>query len=277
MNFQEKFQEKTYSILSREEFLKFLELENWVNNGNYIDEICSDILRTGFIDPFSGYVKSTEVEIIGRNFRETLSARGLNARQRAIALLVREEILHRSSPITIYAPEAFTGLSSQLKRICNFVGSEYLPTAKDQVDHPDIRHEDVMNLSFPDSQFDVYYSCEVMEHIPSINDCLTEAARVLKPEGTFLATFPFAYVNEATIVKAVLVDGQIINLVEPEFHGNPIKPEAGSLVFSIPAWDIVPLALKCGFRSAEFLAITSRLYGITAAELATVLVMRCHK
>ena len=64
--------------------------------------------------------------------------------------------------------------------------------------------------------------------------------------------------------------------MEPEYHGNPVSKTGGSLVFTIPGWNIVDQTLSAGFASAEMLAISSRRHGIVAQDLATVLVLRAR-
>ena len=128
-----------------------------------------------------------------------------------------------SSSSIVYAPEDVTSLASLLrKHFRNFIASEYLPTAADRAKFPNTRHEDIQKLSFSDASVDAYVSCELMEHIPSVRDALCEAARVLRPGGKFIATFPFRTVDQDTLIKAVLENGQIAFLMEPEYHGNPV-------------------------------------------------------
>jgi SAM-dependent methyltransferase len=269
------FHEINRSLTSLADLQDLFSTQAWLTDPEYVRSLCADIARTGLVDPFSGYIPAREVEIIGDNYRETIVGSRLNARHRAIALLVRNEFMKRAPPVRIYAPECFSGLAAQLKDLDCFAGSEYLPTEAEQISHPSVRHEDVMALSFESNSFDVYYSCDVIEHIPSIDRCLEEAARVIKPGGTLLATFPFSYRSASSIIKASLDSGNIVYHTEPEYHGNPVRPEQGSLVFTIPGWDILDQAYRAGFKNAEILAVGSRLYGITAKELASVFVLHC--
>jgi ubiquinone/menaquinone biosynthesis C-methylase UbiE len=47
----------------------------------------------------------------------------------------------------------------------------------------DVQQGDAENLPFDDNMFDVVYSCGVMHHTPSIENCLSEASRVLRTGG----------------------------------------------------------------------------------------------
>lgn len=50
---------------------------------------------------------------------------------------------------------------------------------------------DVRNLSFPERYFNIYYSFGVIEHfIDGYDKIISEAYRVLKPDGYFIITFP---------------------------------------------------------------------------------------
>ncbi|GHA84997.1 class I SAM-dependent methyltransferase [Cognatilysobacter bugurensis] len=42
----------------------------------------------------------------------------------------------------------------------------------------------------PDASFDFVFSNSVLEHIPSVDEVLMEAARLLRPDGQFIATVP---------------------------------------------------------------------------------------
>jgi ubiquinone/menaquinone biosynthesis C-methylase UbiE len=51
--------------------------------------------------------------------------------------------------------------------------------------HADIKVGDAEALDFPDNTFDIYYSWGVLHHTPNTEKAFAEAARVLKPGGTF--------------------------------------------------------------------------------------------
>jgi len=175
----------------------------------------------------------------------------------------------------IYAPEALTPFALLLAgRYARFVGSEYAHNDEQRRFLFPIRAEDLLNLSFPSGVFDVVLSNEVFEHVPNLERSLAEVARVLKPGGTLLATFPFAYGLADTLVRAWFENGQLCYNGPPEYHGNPVDPAGGSLVFQIPAWDVLDLCGEVGFSSVRMLFISSYRRGITGAEIAGVHVLR---
>lgn len=240
----------------------WLDSNRWCLRREYIDAAVASIVRAGFEAPWQGTASSAEITVDPANLRESLVFRGLNSRCRAVVGLIAKAGLPADA--AVYAPESVTPLAKLLKsRYPRFVGSEYLPTIAEKLRFPGTRHEDVQALSFDSGVLDLYVSCEVMEHIPLLGEALKEAARVLRPDGTFLATFPFRIVDEDTQIKARIEDGVVRHLMEPEYHGNPVDPR-GSLVFQIPGWDILSLARQSGFSSAEMVMVSSRQTGVIA-------------
>jgi hypothetical protein len=59
---------------------------------------------------------------------------------------------------------------------------------------------------------------------------------------------------------------------EPEYHGDPIRPTRGSLVYQIPGWEILDLASTIGFSAVVIHLISSWKHGVLGADLPGVLV-----
>lgn len=138
-----------------------------------------------------------------------------------------------------------------------FLGSEYGATEQARQDLYPIPHEDLLNLKLPDSVFDIVSTNEVLEHVPDIDQALRELCRVLRPGGWHIGSVPFWFMNETGDVRATLVDGRVIHLKEPEFHGNPVDPAGGALVFETPAWNLLERARAAGFSHAAMRFIAS--------------------
>lgn len=231
------------------------------------DEIVESIARNGLTDPFTGYIDGAGVRIESKNYWETIIAAGLNSRQRAAILVLRELMRGRHPPTSVYASEAVSPLGRQLKtHLADCVCSEYLPTSKERKEFPDVLHQDIMNMSFRDESFDIYLSCDVLEHVPDLFRSIREAWRIVKPGGVFMGTVPFAAGKRKTVVRAKLDDGEIVHLMEPLFHDNPTRPEEGSLVFHIPAWDFFSLCREAGFEDAYMHLILSRAHGVISTD-----------
>ena len=60
---------------------------------------------------------------------------------------------------------------------------------------------------------------------------------------------------------------------EQEFHGDPVRPEAGSLVYRIPAWDVLGQLQAAGFSEARMHHIASWKHGVLGSDLPGVLVI----
>ncbi len=123
-----------------------------------------------------------------------------------------------------------------------------------------IRHEDACNLSFENECFDIIISNDVFEHVSDIHEAIKETYRVLKRNGTLIFTIPFFYNNEITQQRAIIRDGEIVNLLEEQYHGNPLS-DKGCLVFYDFGWDIIDMFINYGFSDCYMLAFYSILYG----------------
>jgi SAM-dependent methyltransferase len=201
----------------------------------------------------------------GVNFRERLVCPGcgLNARQRLTAHLLRETITDRGDAARIYLYEQVTPFFSWARSALagEVIGSEYLGhDVEGGTTVNGVRHEDALALSFEDATLDVIVSQEVLEHVPEIEPAIAEAARVLTPGGRFLFTVPFKPWADVTVQRAKLVDGEVVHLLEPEFHGNPVSSE-GSLVFFDHGWDMLDRFRAHGFVDVALLSTWSALYG----------------
>lgn len=252
---------------------RWLRFNPWLEDPQYIESIVAKVTAAGFIEPLLGRVSAQDVLVAGPNYRETISFQYINSRMRAVLL----ELADVPRSATVYAPEALSALAARLsRRFHHFIGSEYLPTKQARLRHPRTRHEDVLRLSFRDASIDVYVSCEVLEHVPSIPLALTEAARVLRPGGRLIATVPFMYGSDSSTVRARLNGDAVEYLAEPEFHGNPVSDD-GSLVFTLPGWDLLDDCRHAGFATASIVACSSSRYAITGAEIACVFVLTAVK
>jgi SAM-dependent methyltransferase len=175
----------------------------------------------------------------------------LNNRQRLMAALIANELAAQGDGCSVYFMEQVTpiymwALKSFGKH--TVTGSEYLGhdlSAGQIVDG--LRHEDVHHLSFESSSHDLIVSNEVMEHVPWPRRAFEELARVLRPGGTALMTFPFHAHQAKSLVRAELIDGKEQHYLQPEYHGNPVSAE-GSLVYTDFGWDLMDLIREAGFR-----------------------------
>lgn len=237
--------------------------------------IVKHALRDGLTTPMLGAVGPGGVELRGEDPRESLVAHGLNPRLRAVLqVLSWHERAHDIWKTRIYAHEALTPFALLMRsRYPRFVGSEYAPDAEAEKALWPVPAVDITRSPFPDAAFDFVLTNEVLEHIPDLMAGLRDTARILAPGGQLIGTFPFHDRQEATEIHARLTPAGIEHLRPPEYHGNPVDPEGGSLVFQVPGWDILAMCREAGFASAQMVFTGSARHGITGRNLPGVLVL----
>ena len=148
---------------------------------------------------------------------------------------------------TLYNTEAHGRIHDLLssKFGAAYTASEYVsPSAEPGSMHKTqigmVRHEDLRALSFPSNSFDLVMSAEVFEHIPEPYVALAEVFRVLKPGGSYIWTVPmntdpqskdtqFSMLNAA----GKRFDAADPAIKSPQFHGDPMAPEGGIVVFQV--------------------------------------------
>lgn len=184
------------------------------------------------------------------NWRERLACPvcGLNNRQRLIATLLIG-ILDARPTATVYFMEQVTPIFSLFSARypdAEVIGSEYLGDYPSGTVIEGIRHENAEALSFADGTLDLIVSNDVFEHVADPRRGFAECARVLKPGGVILATFPFFPWVEASVMRARLTATGIEHLHPPMYHGNPVSDD-GALVFTDFAWDLIDVIRRAGF------------------------------
>jgi hypothetical protein len=256
--------------------------------------VANHCLKAGLQSPFLGRVPASDIFRFApdENFREHLMARvfhdpalpphraALNSRQRALLDLFHEEFGHVEPwALKIYMHEAMTPFALCLRGRFPFaLGSEYAPDPETRMKIFPVPAVDAAATQFQSDVFDVVFSADVFEHVPDLRAALAETARILKPGGTLYATLPLAYDQRETITKARLEENGIKYLTEPEYHGNPVDPEGGALVFQIPGWDVLDLARDVGFSYGAFDYLVSSSRGIAGcAGQSGVMVLIARK
>lgn len=237
----------------------------------FIDGFCA---VCGFESKFNtGFMYSYETTDDGKpipNWREHLACVqcGFTNRIRASMHMFYHRV-RPSSNAEIYITEQATPLYRWLKkRHPNLVGSEYFGNEVPFGSRKNgIRNEDLTALTFADNSFDHILSFDVLEHVNDDMAALTEVHRCLRPGGTFLFTAPFAKNRPEKLIRAQMhPDGSIEHILPPEYHGNPIDPENGSLCFRYFAWDLIEDMKKVGFKNPRALNYWSRDYAYLGGE-----------
>lgn len=211
---------------------------------------CVEINRvTGLLEPITGdHIPPDLIRIQGSNFRESLIANGLLSHNRAV-LVVLEQIygsIDRLRQQEVYLVEALTGFATWLGER---IGDERLLCSEDledaETNFSEISHQDPFALTYPDASFDLVLCNELFEHVQDLDLAFEEVVRVLKPGGQLVATCPLAFgqVDEIVKVRRNPHTDETHHLMDAEFHGDPVRPQAGSLVYRIPGW--VLICLEC--------------------------------
>ncbi len=212
------------------------------------------------VDYLYAYERSDKDALIP-NWRESLVCETcrLNNRMRVVIDLLENQVGIKSDD-ALYATEQVTAFYLWLSgRYQNVVGSEFLgDELTGGESYNSIRHEDATKLSFEDNSLDGILSFDVLEHVPDYKAALAEFVRCLRPGGFALISAPFASNDFSTIVRAeVSDDGSIRHLLEPEYHGNPTKPDEGSLCFYHFGWDFLDHLVQAGASNAAVLSYYS--------------------
>lgn len=111
-----------------------------------------------------------------------------------------------------------------------------------------VMHQDLQRLTFADDVFDLVLSSDVFEHMPRPYDAHREVLRVLRPGGRHIFTVPFNPGAAPDDVRAIEKDGEIEYFGEKLYHGDPVRPDEGVLVWTIFGTDMLAKLERLGFE-----------------------------
>ena len=134
----------------------------------------------------------------------------------------------------------------------NVVFSEYIDEVQPGDSVNGVLCQDVQNLTFGNAVFDICTSTEVFEHVPDDLKGFREIYRVLKDEGVFVFTVPLHDV-EKTVNRVLIEEGEIVYLLEPEYHDDSIRGVGKVLVFRDYGQDIVEKLSSVGFSDVKII------------------------
>lgn len=265
-------------LRSLSDWQRLLADDQRLTDPQFIAQLARTIVNAGAREPVTDVrIPSGELQNLD-NLREGLTYSWINSRLRAVMLCIEEALGEKPySDVKIYATEAITPFALKLRGIfAKFIGSEYTESDEQRADLFPISCEDLQRLSFPTDIFDVVTTNEVLEHVPSLDAALFEICRVLRPGGWHIGTAPFAMGQYESIRKARLEGKEIVHLMEPEYHGNPVD-ERGSLVFEIPGWDILDRAKAAGFSDAYVKYVISSQHACLSSDAGGIFVFCLQK
>lgn len=274
--------EINYSFASRDEWLEFRHRIGGVKS--FGSAVVEDVEARGLVEPITGIHRAPhELLINPANLRESLSSHQLNSRKRALLLQLTMELevrgWSRRDDMRMLAAESVTRPAAILRgRFSQFTGTEYLPSELEKEAFSHVTHCDLQDICFEDSQFDVVFSDHVLQCVPNLGVALSEIYRVLSPGGLLVSSFPFVPARTETICKARLGGDEAIEyLKEPEYHGNPVAADEGSLVYSLPGWDLLSMLAELGYVDPKYRFVVSSKYGVACSEFGGIFLLSAQK
>ena len=133
----------------------------------------------------------------------------------------------------------------------------------------DVRCEDVQQLSFEDSSFDLCTSTEVFEHVADDLAGFREVFRVLRPDGHFVFTVPLSGALSTT-ERAAVVDGHLTHYLPPAYHGDNLTGSDSVFVFRDYGTDVCARIMAAGFRQATMIEPAADYFGYARKVVVAV-------
>ena len=137
---------------------------------------------------------------------------------RSIAALVEEPEFAR---VAIFEPGSIGPLRRYLRRVDEYVRSEYDPSAAPGDLRDGVRCEDLMRLSFANQSFDLVVTSDIFEHVRHPYRAFEEVYRVLRDGGMHIFTVPGRWPLRERTLSRVDVSGPEDVLVEEPVHHGP--------------------------------------------------------
>ena len=229
---------------------------------NFIEKF---LIKIGFSFIYCN-VCGSNVKIIIRtnNLREDCTCKKCqsNSRKRHLAYVFLESLstkvskfsslksINNNLNLTLYNVESNGALHNGLKHLNKYVCSEYFgsyETFGKEVNG--VLNVDLMNIPFESNSFDYIISTEVFEHIPNPYKAFIEIHRILKIGGAHIFTVPYYSNREKDEVRSIINENnEIVYLMEPQYHGDPIRSNDGILVYTIFAKEMIEKLEKIGFK-----------------------------
>jgi SAM-dependent methyltransferase len=131
---------------------------------------------------------------------------------------------------------------------------------------PGLWNADLAALPFEDNSFDIIMTSDVMEHVRQDRAAHLEIHRCLRAGGVYVFTVPFV---PSWTDRQILVDAsgpEDVYLCPPQYHGDPLEPEKGILVYRIYGRDLIHELREIGF-DVEVRVGTMSALGVIHADL----------
>lgn len=163
------------------------------------------------------------------------------------------DALNLPNDFVVYNTESTRAVHDLLTQHPNYICSEYFgPGIAGGPRVGKIHHEDLQNLSLASESVDAMLSSDVFEHIPHPYKAHGEVFRVLRHGGYHIFTVPFLTGSALDHVLASERDGEVTYHSEKIFHGDPMNPDAGVLVWTLPGLQMLVELARIGFEPSLY-------------------------
>jgi SAM-dependent methyltransferase len=237
----------------------------------YCPSCNSKALFISSLDQRNGILDYTKTSQLSNTFNESLLERenqyciycSANYRMRVHAKTVLKILnmpsademlrrLHLDPHFAIYETAAYNIFrNAKLRKLPNYVISEYFETAPFGSFVNGIRNENLECLTFSGNKFDLLINSDVLEHVNDLDKALSEIKRVLKPGGYHVFTIPVDEELQTSRTRARVVNGRLEHLLEPVMHGDSIR-SSGILAFRDFGGDVLDYVSREGFACKEY-------------------------
>eukprot|EP01133_Synstelium_polycarpum_P014681 gene14681-17358_t len=195
--------------------------------------------------------QDTPFDRIKKNAKKKFKALKIDILKKDISYLCPPNILNEFTA-EIRSMDALSKYNSHYDFLKNFEDTILKNVKSNWFNSESIYFQDLTRLSYPDNHFDLSLTFEDLEHIPNYKLALAELFRVTKHGGAVLLSAPFATNSQQNIIRAKLSDkGEIVHLMKPEYHGDPLKEAEGILCFQHFGWDFLDELRDAGFSDVS--------------------------
>ena len=156
----------------------------------------------------------------------------------------------RFAELAIYEPGVAGAYRQFLNALPGYQNSFYWEGGIPGQEMNNVRHEDLMHLSFPDQSFDLVITSDIFEHIRHPWVAFDNVWRVLKPGGTHIFSLPaLRPMQESTLYRVDTSGSEDVYILEPHYHGDGRGGK--SLVYTEYGADFFDRLQRQGFRTFE--------------------------
>ncbi|MFN4082701.1 MAG: class I SAM-dependent methyltransferase [Bacteroidia bacterium] len=150
----------------------------------------------------------------------------------------------------------------------NLTTSEYFDGIASGDFKDGVQCQDVQHLTLPHNHYNLMTSTEVFEHVPNDIKGFKNIYNCLKKGGYFAFTVPLTE-TEKTVERAILENGEIKHLLEPEYHGDHLRSK-GILAFRNYGFDIAERLKSVGFSDVKMPLIDDTKFAVEPAKRVIV-------